>query len=244
MSVPVHQDDATGLPVGVQVVAAPWRDDLLLRVVRGLELAHPWAARRPAVSRPRRSAECCPTAGAFRRALERVMHAAETDMAGMWEAGMTEIALPNPTESLRACTRRSPQLRHELETAPRRFRVLTGDRTTGALHVGHYFGSLKSRVTLQDWGVEIFLILADYQAITDRTSTDAIKASVREIILDYLATGIDPKKSTIFCHSMVPSLNQLLLPFLSVVSMSELQRNPTVKEEIGPTHTAGSPTIR
>ena len=102
--------------------------------------------------------------------------------------------------------RRSYELWHELETTPRRFRVLTGERTTGALHVGHYFGSLKSRVTLQDWGVEMFLILADYQAITDRTSTDTIKTSVREIILDYLATGIDPKKSTIFCHSMVPSL--------------------------------------
>jgi tryptophanyl-tRNA synthetase len=76
------------------------------------------------------------------------------------------------------------------------------------------------------------LILADYQAITDRTSTEAIKTSVREIILDYLATGIDPKRTTIFCHSMVPSLNQLLLPFLSVISMSELQRNPTVKDEI------------
>jgi tryptophanyl-tRNA synthetase len=78
----------------------------------------------------------------------------------------------------------------------------------------------------------MFLILADYQAITDRSSSEAVKQSVREIILDYLAIGIDPERSTIFCHSMVPSLNQLLLPFLSVISMSELQRNPTVKEEI------------
>jgi tryptophanyl-tRNA synthetase len=154
------------------------------------------------------------------------------DRAGAQGTRMREIALPNPTDSLRACMRRSPQLWHELQTTPRRFRVLTGERTTGALHVGHYFGSLKSRVTLQGWGVEIFLILADYQAITDRSSTDTIKASVRDIILDYLAIGIDPQKSTIFCHSMVPSLNQLLLPFLSVVSMSELQRNPTVKDEI------------
>jgi len=85
---------------------------------------------------------------------------------------------------------------------------------------------------LQEWGVEIFLILADYQAITDRNATGGIGESVKEIILDYLAIGMDPNKTTIFCHSMVPALNQLMLPFLSVVSMSELQRNPTVKEEI------------
>lgn len=146
--------------------------------------------------------------------------------------GSTEIRLPNQTESLSRCVRRSPELWKELKSTPERYRVLTGERTTGALHIGHYFGSLKSRLTLQDWGVELFLILADYQAITDRNSTDAIKNSVNEIILDYLAIGIDPKRSIIFCHSMVPSLNQLLLPFLSVVSMSELQRNPTVKDEI------------
>ena len=143
-----------------------------------------------------------------------------------------EINLPNPTDSLRACIARNPALWQELQTHPDRFRVLTGERTTGALHVGHYFGSLRSRVVLQGWGVEIFLVLADYQAITDRTATSGIRESVEQIILDYLAIGIDPNKSTIFCHSMVPSLNQLMLPFLSVVSMSELQRNPTVKEEI------------
>jgi len=75
-------------------------------------------------------------------------------------------------------------------------------------------------------------VLADYQAITDRTNTSQIKDSVHNILLDYLAIGLDPARSTIFCHSMVPALNQLFLPFLSVVSMSELQRNPTVKDEI------------
>jgi tryptophanyl-tRNA synthetase len=87
-------------------------------------------------------------------------------------------------------------------------------------------------VTLQNWGVEMFLVLADYQAITDRISTEKLKESIFEIILDYLAVGIQPEKTTIFCHSMIPTLNQLMLPFLSVVTMSELQRNPTVKEEI------------
>lgn len=138
----------------------------------------------------------------------------------------------NENESLKECIARSPMLWRELEEQPSKFRILTGERTTGALHIGHYFGSLKSRVTLQNWGVELFLVLADYQAITDRTSTEMLKESVFEIILDYLAVGIQPEKSTIFCHSMVPSLNQLMLPFLSVVSMAELQRNPTVKDEI------------
>jgi tryptophanyl-tRNA synthetase len=136
------------------------------------------------------------------------------------------------TISLKACMARSPFLWDELKQHPAGFRIATGDRTTGALHIGHYFGSLKSRVTLQNLGVEQFLILADYQAITDRTSTESLKQSVYDIILDYLAVGIQPEKTTIFCHSMIPYLNQLLLPFLSVVSMSELQRNPTVKEEI------------
>ncbi|MEN6409641.1 MAG: tryptophan--tRNA ligase [Anaerolineaceae bacterium] len=136
------------------------------------------------------------------------------------------------TLSLKASMARSPFLWDELKQHPTRFRIATGDRTTGALHIGHYFGSLKSRVTLQNLGVEQYLILADYQAITDRTSTESLRQSVYDIILDYLAVGIQPEKSTIFCHSMIPCLNQLLLPFLSVVSMAELQRNPTVKEEI------------
>jgi tryptophanyl-tRNA synthetase len=143
-----------------------------------------------------------------------------------------DSTLGDETESLKKCIARSPFLWEELKNQPSKFRILTGERTTGALHIGHYFGSLKSRVTLQNWGVGLFLILADYQAITDRNSTEKLKQSIYDIILDYLAVGIQPEKSTIFCHSMVPALNQLLLPFLSVVSMGELQRNPTVKEEI------------
>src|ERR1017187_10341433 len=95
-------------------------------------------------------------------------------------------------------------------------RILTGDRPTGALHLGHYFGTLRNRVRLQDLGAEVF-VLDDY---------------VTGLVLDYLAIGIDPARSVIFAHSAVPALNQLLLPFLSLVSVPELNRNPTVKDEI------------
>ncbi|HIY25405.1 MAG TPA: tryptophan--tRNA ligase [Candidatus Brachybacterium merdigallinarum] len=110
--------------------------------------------------------------------------------------------------------------------------MLTGDRPTGALHIGHYFGSLRNRVRLQEAGVETWLIVADYQVITDREVIGDIKGSVRELLTDYLAVGIDPARSTIFTHSAVPALNQLLLPFLSLVTQPELERNPTVKAEL------------
>ncbi|WP_431929314.1 tryptophan--tRNA ligase [Nonomuraea jabiensis] len=109
--------------------------------------------------------------------------------------------------------------------------VLTGDRPTGALHLGHYFGSLANRVTLQD-KFPMYVLIADYQVITDRDLPGAIQRNITELLLDYLAVGIDPAKVTIFQHSAVPELNQLLLPFLSLVSVSELHRNPTVKDEI------------
>ena len=137
------------------------------------------------------------------------------------------------TESLRAAMARSDEIWKELRSFPERFRVLTGERTTGPMHIGHYFGSLKSRVTLQDGGVDVFLVLADYQAITDRDANAELPDIVHGIVLDYLGIGLDPERCTMFVHSMIPSLNQLMLPFLSVVSMAELRRNPTVKEEIG-----------
>ncbi|MDH6121834.1 tryptophan--tRNA ligase [Kitasatospora sp. GAS204B] len=111
-------------------------------------------------------------------------------------------------------------------------RVLTGDRPTGPLHLGHYFGSLQNRVRLQAEGAELFVVIADYQVLTDRDVADRLGDHVRELVLDYLAVGIDPARSVIFTHSAVPALNQLLLPFLSLVSTAELQRNPTVKDEI------------
>jgi tryptophanyl-tRNA synthetase len=111
-------------------------------------------------------------------------------------------------------------------------RVLTGDRPTGPLHVGHYFGSLRNRVLLQDGGAEIFVLIADYQVLTDRDTAERLEEYVIALVADYLAIGIDPGRSVIFVHSAVPALNQLLLPFLSLVTVPELRRNPTVKDEI------------
>jgi tryptophanyl-tRNA synthetase len=115
---------------------------------------------------------------------------------------------------------------------PGRFRVLTGDRPTGRLHLGHYFGTLQNRVRLQRLGVELFVVIPDYQVLTDRDVADRLAEHVEGLILDYLAVGIDPERAVIFNHSAVPELNQLLLPFLSLVSVAELGRNPTVKDEI------------
>lgn len=115
---------------------------------------------------------------------------------------------------------------------PAAFRVLTGDRPTGALHLGHYFGTLHNRVRLQDLGVEVFVLIADYQVLTDRDVAERLTATMEGLLLDYLAVGIDPERSVIFNHSAVPALNQLMLPFLSLVSVAELSRNPTVKDEI------------
>lgn len=115
---------------------------------------------------------------------------------------------------------------------PARFRMLTGDRPTGPLHIGHYLASLRNRVRLQDKGVETFVVIADYQVITDRDSVGEIGANVHGLVLDYLAAGLDPARTTIFTHSAVPALNQLMLPFLSLVTDAELRRNPTVKDEL------------
>ncbi|MEV0971481.1 tryptophan--tRNA ligase [Microtetraspora glauca] len=131
-----------------------------------------------------------------------------------------------------AAQRRSAELEELIRREPGRFRVLTGDRPTGRLHLGHYFGTLHNRVRLQNLGVETFLIIADYQVLTDRDVADRLNERVEDLVLDYLAVGIDPTRTTIFAHSAVPALNQLLLPFLSLVSVSELNRNPTVKDEI------------
>ncbi|WP_369183997.1 tryptophan--tRNA ligase [Streptomyces sp. Y1] len=111
-------------------------------------------------------------------------------------------------------------------------RVLTGDRPTGPLHLGHYFGTLQNRVRLQDQGVDLFVLVADYQVITDRDVADRLAEHTENLVLDYLAAGVDPDRATIFAHSAVPALNQLMLPFLSLVSVAELSRNPTVKDEI------------
>jgi tryptophanyl-tRNA synthetase len=126
---------------------------------------------------------------------------------------------------------RPSALEEEIRRHPERFRVLTGDRPTGPLHLGHYLGTLANRVRLQRAGVEVFLVIPDYQVITDRDHVGELSQTVQGLVLDYLAAGIDPAAATIFTHSSVPALNQLLLPFLSLVSVAELQRNPTVKAE-------------
>ncbi|HEY8478634.1 MAG TPA: tryptophan--tRNA ligase [Spirillospora sp.] len=115
---------------------------------------------------------------------------------------------------------------------PSSFRILTGDRPTGPLHLGHYFGTLANRVRLQRAGVELFVLVADYQVLTDRDVAERLPEHVEGLVADQIAAGVDPEKATIFRHSAVPALNQLMLPFLSLVSVAELQRNPTVKEEI------------
>ncbi|GAA1641291.1 tryptophan--tRNA ligase [Georgenia ruanii] len=134
--------------------------------------------------------------------------------------------------SLERTQRRSDAIEREIGEDPTRFRILTGDRPTGNLHLGHYFGSLLNRVRLQDAGVETWVLVADYQVITDRDGVGPIRERVLSLVADYLAVGIDPQRSTIFTHSAVPALNQLMLPFLSVVTDSELRRNPTVKSEL------------
>ena len=113
--------------------------------------------------------------------------------------------------------------------------ILTGDRPTGRLHIGHYVGSLKRRVDLQDAGdySKMFIFIADSQALTDNIDNpEKVRQNVIEVALDYLACGIDPTKSTIFIQSQIPELCELTFYFMDLVSVSRLQRNPTVKTEI------------
>ncbi|PJN02580.1 tryptophan--tRNA ligase [Streptomyces sp. CB01201] len=144
----------------------------------------------------------------------------------------THDSATTPAPDLAVARRRSAELERSIAADPGRFRVLTGDRPTGRLHLGHYFGTLRGRVRFQDLGVDTFVIVADYQVLTDRDVAEHLAEHVEDLVLDYLAAGIDPDRSTIFTHSSLPALNQLLLPFLSLVSVAELRRNPTVKDEI------------
>ena len=139
--------------------------------------------------------------------------------------------MPNERSYETAC-KRSDEIRADLPLHPEKYTMLTGDRPTGRLHLGHYFGTLKGRVELQDMGVKTSVLIADYQVITDRDTTEHIQDNVYNMVMDYLACGIDPEKTMIYTHSAVPAANQLMLPFLSLVSEAELQRNPTVKAEM------------
>ena len=142
----------------------------------------------------------------------------------------TLTTVPSPTVSSPSTTSLLAE-GDDVVAAPHRYRVLTGDRPTGRLHLGHYLGTLRERVRLQDAGVETFVVVADYQVITDRSDTSAVAANVRELVLDYLAVGLDPLRTSIFRHSAVPEIGQLMLPLLSTATLAELQRNPTVKAE-------------
>lgn len=113
--------------------------------------------------------------------------------------------------------------------------ILTGDRPTGRLHVGHYVGSLKERVKLQNSGDydEIYIMIADAQALTDNAEhPEKVRQNIMQVALDYLACGIDPAKSHIFIQSMVPELTELTFYYMNLVTVSRVQRNPTVKAEI------------
>lgn len=113
--------------------------------------------------------------------------------------------------------------------------ILTGDRPTGRLHIGHYVGSLRSRVELQESGAydEINIMIADAQALTDNfDNPDKVRANILEVALDYLACGIDPEKSTILIQSQIPELTELTFYYMNLVTLSRLERNPTVKTEL------------
>ena len=113
-------------------------------------------------------------------------------------------------------------------------RIVTGDRPTGRLHIGHYFGSVKKRVELQNSGeYEPFILIADVQALTDNfNKPEKVRKNVREIAIDYLSCGIDPEKSTIYVQSMIPEIAELTVFYSNLVTIARLQRNPTVKTEI------------
>lgn len=113
-------------------------------------------------------------------------------------------------------------------------RILTGDRPTGKLHIGHYFGSLKTRVEMQNSGhYDPYILIADVQALTDNfNNPEKVRKNVREVMLDYLSVGIDPEKTTIYIQSMIPEVAELTVFYSNLVTIARLERNPTVKTEI------------
>ena len=113
--------------------------------------------------------------------------------------------------------------------------ILTGDRPTGRLHIGHYVGSLRGRVQLQNSGEydKVFIMIADAQALTDNfDNPDKVRSNILQVTLDYLSCGIDPKKTNVFIQSQIPELPELTQFYLNLVTVSRLERNPTIKSEI------------
>ena len=115
-----------------------------------------------------------------------------------------------------------------------KIRIVTGDRPTGRLHIGHYFGSLKKRVEMQNSGLyDPYILIADVQALTDNfNNPEKVRKNVREVAIDYLSCGIDPEKSTIYIQSMIPETAELTVFYSNLVTIARLERNPTVKTEI------------
>ena len=126
------------------------------------------------------------------------------------------------------------QISIKKKMAERKKRIVTGDRPTGRLHIGHYFGSLKKRVEMQNSGeYDPYILIADVQALTDNfNNPDKVRKNVREVVMDYLSVGIDPKKSTIYIQSMIPEVAELTVFYSNLVTIARLQRSPTVKTEI------------
>ncbi len=153
--------------------------------------------------------------------------------------GMADEFETNIDRILAAAMRQSERIEAGIRAHPEDYRVLTGDRPTGRLHIGHYFGSLKNRVRLSKLGVPTMIVIADYQVLTDHDAFDRISENTRQLTIDYLSAGIEPGDTvSIFPHSHVPEANQLMIPFLTLVSNAELSRNPTVKDEIAKSEVA------
>lgn len=143
---------------------------------------------------------------------------------------MTDVEYSGTYEAALAA---SKKIEEDIVKNPQKYRVLTGDRPTGRLHIGHYFGSLKNRVRLSKLGVPTMILIADYQVLTDHDAYQEISQNTKQLVIDYIAAGIEPCDNVIiYPHSYIPEANQLMVPFLALVSNAELSRNPTVKEEI------------
>ena len=145
-----------------------------------------------------------------------------------------DIQYSDINKSYAAAVERSKKIEEDLAKNPKKYRVLTGDRPTGRLHIGHYFGSIQNRVRIAKMGIPTMILIADYQVLTDHDAYQEISQNTKQLVIDYLAAGINPEEQDviIYPHSYVPECNQLMLPFLTLVSNAELSRNPTVKEEI------------
>ncbi len=146
---------------------------------------------------------------------------------------MAELEL-DINKTYAAALETSKKIEADLAVNPKKYRILTGERPTGRLHIGHYFGTIQNRVRLQNMGIPTMILVADYQVLTDHDAYQEISQLTKQIVIDNIASGIDPEKEDVYIypHSYVPEANQLMIPFLTLVSNAELSRNPTVKEEI------------